>query len=164
MWIGVRYWQVHWQNWNVWYYCTGAWKFTSQWNDFVPPIPLSVILPKVCHLLTKYFHFSRKGSGTGACTNRIAMYDFDISKSTFVQVDEMILFLISSTSHFSWNTSLADNTPAYCQKIFRNWHFYWGIQVKEMILSHTSHSFWSPSLPDNTPRSLQELFRCWYFY
>lgn len=33
---------------------------------------------------------------TGACANRIAMYDFCISSYTVVQVDEMILSLILS--------------------------------------------------------------------
>ena len=52
----------------------------------------------------------------------------------------MMLSLISSTSHFSWSLSLADNTPTCLKEMFMIWCFYTGVPMREMMLSATPHS------------------------
>ena len=164
MWRGVRYWHFYWQNGNVWYYYTGTWKFPGQWTNFIPPAPLSVILPNVCQLLTTFSYSCRKGSATGACTNTIAMYDFFISYSTVVQVNEMMLSLIFSTSHFSWSPSLSGSTLASWQKMSMNWCFYTSLPVRDIMLPAVSHSFWNSALAGNTTTCLQKMFMNWCFH
>ena len=55
---GVRYWHFYWQNFNIWYYYTGAWKSASQWNDFIPSDVPAWLGPKAPALA-----FSRPGPG-----------------------------------------------------------------------------------------------------
>jgi hypothetical protein len=161
MWRGVRYWHFYWQNGNVWYYYTGTWKFTSQWNNFIPPAPLPVTLPEVCHLLSRYYNSYKIISGTGALLTELEMYDFCISLYKVVQVNEMMLSLIFSTSHFSWSPSLTGNTPAFLQKMSINWCFYTSVLVRDLMLPAASHSFWSLSLTGNTTTCLQKMFMNW---
>jgi hypothetical protein len=106
---------LYWQNCIAWYYYTGAWNFTNEWNNFIPLVPLSAILPNVCHLQTRFSDSCRKGSAAGASTNTIAICDFCISLYTVVQVNEMMLSLIFSTYHLSWNPSLTGNIPAFSE-------------------------------------------------
>ena len=106
----------------------------------------------------------RKGSATGACTNTIAMYDFFISYSTVVQVNEMVLSLIFSTSHFSWSPSLSGSTLASWQKMSMNWCFYTSLPVRDIMLPAVSHSFWNSALAGNTTTCLQKMFMNWCFH
>ena len=54
----------------------GICNFSSKQNNFIPPFPQVVIVPETCHLLTRYWDFVRKSSGTGAWTHRIAIYNW----------------------------------------------------------------------------------------
>ena len=87
MWRGVRHWHFYWQTCSELYYHIETCKLSSKWNNFIPPFPQSVILPEVCHWLIRYSDSCRKCSGTGAFTNKIAMYDFWLSYYTVVPVD-----------------------------------------------------------------------------